>query len=147
MSVNSCKKMQEWTRRDSLNVTLMFALNLILCMALFILSAYLNHNGSMTEFLDFFKHYEKILQFAIFLFMICGVIGLFLFFDDRDFLKSPLNVELLFFTIQITLIISYVLEKYVSVYLIPFALPSLMMMFLFDKRKIPGVWGYAAPTL
>ena len=135
MSVNSCRKMQIWTRRDTFRSTLIFFINVVICTLLFLLTVYLNCRGVEGAFLEYFNHYEKILQFVAFLILTCGVVGLFLFFDDRDFLKSSANIELMFLVVELTIIIAYALAEYVNVYLIPFALPSLLIMFLFDKRK------------
>ena len=69
------------------------------------------------------------------LLLLIVIMALYLFFEDRDFLKHAVNSEMLFLIIEISLIICHVSGSYISLYVRPLALAAVLTLFLSDRRK------------
>ncbi len=69
---------------------------------------------------------------ALFLY---AVIFIYSLFEDPEFLSRPSNIVLVFSTLTITLMINYVLGKFVNIYLRPVGLFALFCVFFFKRRQ------------
>jgi putative nucleotidyltransferase with HDIG domain len=129
MKVEQSQKFQKWSAKDfALNVVVCFANVLILC-GLFVGAIYLN--GAKDEF---FADLSLILRYLILIGVSAAILWLFFFFEDRDFLKKAANSEMLFLILELSIIISYAIGKYVNLFLRPLALTAILLLFLKNRR-------------
>ncbi len=129
------KKVKAWSTKDvALNVVTYVA-NILVISLLFVGAVFLDH---LTGRIDFFVHFSNVtnfFHFFIFLVIIVAITGLYFFFEDKDFLKKAVNSEMIFLIIEISLVINHVSGSYLSIYVRPLALATLLTLFLSDRKK------------
>ncbi len=129
MKREGSQKIKKWTGKNyALNVIVYLA-NVIVLSAMFVGFVYLNGAAQ-----DFFSKKSNILRYLILIGVTAVVMWLFFFFEDRDFLRDAVNSEMLFFILELSIVIAYFLGKYVNIYLRPLALPALLVLFLKNRR-------------
>ena len=64
-----------------------------------------------------------------------AIIFIYSLFEDPEFVEHPSNSVLVFCTLTITLMVNYVLGKYVNVYLRPVGLFAMLCVFFFKRRQ------------
>ncbi len=130
------KKIKAWETKDvALNIVTYIA-NVILITLIFVGSVYLTDLTSPE--IDFKEHFSKatnFFHFFVFLIIIVAVLGAYFFFEDRDFMKNAVNSEMVFLIIELSLIINQVSGTFISSYVRPLAIATLLTLFLSDKRK------------
>lgn len=134
MDKKSSQKLLSWTKGDIASVAVTYVLNLILFAGLFVALLYLRMSGT-DGFEQFFYSSFKILNFCIILFFIVAAVFLYFFFEDRDFLKSAANSEMLFLIIQTGILICFLTEKFLNIYVRPLAFVAVVTLFLTNSRK------------
>ncbi len=130
------KKVAPWDGRDYFKIILCFAISYLVLGGLFVLAIFVNCGANAENFIQYFSG-EGINDF-IYLMMasllIMVVIFLFFFYEERDFIKSPKNVVMTFSIIFVSLIISYCVGRWGSIYARPIALCSLLALLLINRR-------------
>ena len=129
------QKIQAWNTKDIVNNIVVYVLNILVISLLFVGAIYLNDITGGMDFNVYFSKATNFLQFFILLLLMVGLIGIYFFFEDRDFLKKATNSEMIFLIIEISLVISHVSGSYISPYIRPLALATLLTLFLTDRRK------------
>lgn len=124
MKVKS-KKLIPWTAKNYVTNIFVYAINVLLFCDIFALINY--DNGANIG--------KGLLDFACLTILIFGVIGTFLYYSDRDFLRNAGNSEMIFLIMEIGFLICYYSSKHISPYICPMAFVSLMMLFLTDTEK------------
>ncbi len=139
MAVKKTKsqKIQNWSTRDIVYNAVTYVANIILISILFVGLIFLNestgHGGISAE--EYFANVASFIHFFILLVLIVGLIAIYFFFEDRDFLRKAVNSEMIFLIIELSLIINHVSGNYISMYVRPLALATLLTLFLTDRRK------------
>ncbi len=137
MNKTTCRKLQVWTKKDTVFSVLLYLLNVVILFGIFVLGVLVNSiGGEPNDFVNYFvSDFTKPLIFAISLLAICGFMGVYFYFYDRDFLKRKSNSVMIFTIFEISLILAFVASRFLSVFIVPFALPVLLTMFLTNKKK------------
>ncbi len=124
-----------WSSKDIAGVTTVFVCNALLIFGLLIISAYLNCYTSGLNFIEFISNYRVPLHFLVLMTFTVTALFMYFMFEDRNFLKNPINCQMIFLILEVGLIMSFALGKYVNPLLRPLALPALLMMFLTNKKN------------
>ena len=130
------KKLLVWTKSDVRRNVTVYLLNAIIIAGLFVLSIYTNSLSGGIGLLEYFKNsYQEMLVFFVLLALLVTVMALYFYNEERDFMKNAGSSEMIFFIMELSLIVCYALGKYVNVYLRPLVLPALIVMFLGSRRS------------
>ena len=135
MKKTKSKKILPWTTKDIVLNVVTYVLNTMFIGLLFIGTIYLESLTGGTDFYAYFGNATNFLHFFILLILLVALMAIYFFFEDRDFLKNAVNSEMVFFIIEISLIICYVSGNYISFYVRPLALATVLTLFLTDRRK------------
>ena len=127
-------KLLKWEKKDYFTNALVYVLNFAVLGLLFVLMFFIESTTGAVDFALLKVNAIKYFNFLILLFFVLVVVFLYFFFEDRDFLKYSVNSEMIFAIIEISLIICYLLGKYVNFYLRPLALASILILFLTNSR-------------
>ncbi len=131
MKKEGSKKIQIWSKKDMATNVVVYLINVILLFGMFVGALELNGKiGVLTA-----ENVSNVLTYFIIIAIASTIMWLFFFFDNRDFLRSAVNSEMLFLALEISLAVSYAIGKYVNVYLRPLALPALLILFLKSRRS------------
>ena len=130
------QKIEDWTKKDFFLNVVVYVLNICIMSILFLLTIYMEgKTGNGKPLQEFLLNVASPLRFLTMLILICLVMVLYLFYEDKNFLKNPANSEMLFLIIEISLIACFASGKYVDTYLRPLAMVALLTLFLTDRRK------------
>lgn len=130
------KKLLVWTKSDVRRNVIVYLLNAIIIAGLFVLSIYTNSLSGGIGLLEYFKNsYQEMLVFFVLSALLVTVMALYFYNEERDFMKNAGSSEMIFFIMELSLIVCYALGKYVNVYLRPLVLPALIVMFLGSRRS------------
>ena len=122
------QKLEKWTAKDIVLNVLVYVLNVALIMLIFSVAVYLENLSGTTA------STEKPLHFFFLLVLSVFVMFIFFLFEDRNFIRNPVNSEMIFLVIEITYIICFVSTKYLDIYLRPLSLSALLILFLVGGR-------------
>lgn len=115
-----------------------FMANVILIVGIFALTIFLNGvgtNASEVNFVDYFKTQSgQFIYLAVNLLLILLVTFAYLLFENKGFLLSPANVEMVFLIIEVSLVCTYAAGRYVNIYFRPLALGALLTLLLINRR-------------
>ncbi len=128
------EKLKKWTRLDIYLNILVYVLNFILIVLLFVGAVYLNTNKEIGDVFSL-ETISSPLHFMVLIVLIIAVMGFYFAFEDKDFLKEASNSEMLFLALEISLISCYLCGRYISVYVRPLALCALLITFLTNRRS------------
>lgn len=134
MEKKGSQKLLCWTKNDIVSVTITYIVNVILFTGLFVALLYMRTYGT-NGFSEFFSKGYKIFNFCIILFFIIAALFLYFFFEDRDFLKDSANSEMLFLILQTGLLICFLTETFINIYVRPLAFVAVTVLFLTNSRK------------
>ncbi len=132
MEKKKSQKVLPWTTKDIVKVSLVFAINTVIIALLFFAASYINVLRGVSQHL--WVGAMTIVHFAVLLLLSTGVMAVYFAFEDRDFLHNPVNAEMVFLILEISLIVSYVCNAYLSVYLRPLAFAALLTLFVTNRR-------------
>ena len=135
MKKTKSKKILPWSTKDVVLNVVTYVLNTIFISLLFIGTIFLESVTGGTDFYAYFSNATNFLHFFILLILLVALMAMYFFFEDRDFLKNAVNSEMVFFIIEISLIVCYVSGNYISLYVRPLALATVLTLFLSDRRK------------
>ncbi len=128
------EKRLPWTQKDGAKVVFVYVLNVILLSLMFVLGIIIDGNG-VNAFLEYIKKPQELGSFVVLLILAVGFMAVYFLFEDRDFLHNPINSQMLFLIMEISIAVCYVFDKYVGTYSRPIALVALLTLFLTDTRK------------
>lgn len=138
MKKDKIKKQEEKPKKRVGVFALIFAVNFIIIIAIFALSIFLNGIGTNAVSEDFMQYFTKDISQFLYLSIILLIILLatfaFLLFENKKFLSSAANVEMIFLIIEITLIASYASGRYINIYFRPLALGALLTLLLVNRK-------------
>jgi len=130
--LNQSKKEMVWDKLDFVRTISLFLLNFIIVGLVFMFTIYYN---APKEFSFYVKNnISHFIYLSAMLFLICGVLYMYFYFDHKDFIKQSKNIILVFTILILNLIISYFSGKYIDIYARPIALAALLALLLIGKR-------------
>ena len=127
------EKLLKWEKKDVTANVFTYIVNALLIMGLFLLFIYVN--GGLDSLVGFLTDVKHIVQFVVFLFTVVGITAVYMFFSDRNYMKSASNSEMFFLIIEFSFVANFLVGKYINVYLRPIAVSSLIVLFLSNKRN------------
>ncbi len=131
----SSEKQLKWNKKDVANVILVYVLNVIILAIIYAGMVFFNNSAKGMTFTEYFSNPVNFLNFVMLVAIVSAVMGIYFFFEDKNFLKNPLNSEMLFLVLEISIIICIIVGKYIDVYLRPLPLVSLLILFLAGGNK------------
>ncbi len=81
------------------------------------------------------ENIPDVLFLMVSVFLLVVIVFFYFFFEGRETLTSTSNTFLIFSLILVCSAVCYLFGRYVSAYIRPFALFSLLVLYLFDRRK------------
>ncbi|MBO5286046.1 MAG: HDIG domain-containing protein [Clostridia bacterium] len=110
--------------------------NILIIIGIYVGSIALNAtNESAISFNDYFNGRADFIYLLLSTVLFISILLLCMYFDDKSFFKEAKNLEMLFAIVEITLIVCCLIGRYLSVYLRPLALVSLLAVQFFGKRS------------
>ena len=135
MKKETSLKLQPWSKKDvGLNV-LVYLLNPLVIIGLFLLSAYINCYMGGISFRHYLLDLTKPLYMIIMIALATLVMFVYFFFEDRNFLRKAGNSQMMFLILEVSLIIVYVFGRFVNVYARPLAIVALLTLFLTSRKS------------
>lgn len=131
------KKTSRWTGKDYVKIIVYFLANYVVLGGLFVAAIFFNCDMSVQRFTEYFvseNGLNNFLYLMIAVFLILVVLFLFYYFEDGDFIKKPKNVIMMFTIIYVSLIVSYCIGKWGSIYARPIALCALLSLLLINRQ-------------
>ncbi len=130
----SSDKLLKWEKKDYILNVVTYLLNFILMGVMFLFFLFLQTKRGGYDFSQFGDNGIKYFNFLILLFFIVVLIFLYFFFEERDFLKSAVNSEMIFLILEVSLIICFLFGEYLNVYFRPLALCAILVLFLTSTK-------------
>ena len=124
------EKLKKWSTKDVVSVVTVTLVNFIILYGLIVLAVYISYNGAS----PFFANVALPLLLLLLLILAVMVLGLYFFFEEKDFIRKPANCEMVFLMLEVGLVICFAIGQYVNVFLRPIAIPALLALFL-TRRK------------
>jgi len=112
---------------------LVLLINCGILTAFLFLFLYLNDPKEFSGFID--AGLSNIFYITVCLAFVCSTIYLYYIFENRDFFKRVRNSVMLFVILDISVLVSYFLGRYVSIFTRPVALTALLVLFLRSRRE------------
>ncbi len=128
---------EAWTSKDFFKTIFNFFIHAFVIMLLF-LGAVLINEGSVENFITFFSTQKTCMNFlycGLALFFLLAMLYLYFYYEFRDFLKKISNIYLLFFVLECSIIISFLVGKYLNIYARPVSLCALLILLLVNRRS------------
>lgn len=129
------QKILSWNTKDIVMNAVTYFVNLVVISLLFVGTIFLNELTGGETFISYFSSATGFLHFFILLTLLLALMALYFFFEDRDFLKRASNSEMIFLIIEIAIVMNHVSGSFISIYVRPLALATLLTLFLTDRRK------------
>jgi len=128
------EKTEKWTRGDIIKNVVVYAVNLLLLFGIYFFAVYSSSKNTGVSMSAFLSDYTNTLWFGVFLFMLISVMFVYLFYENKNFLRRSENSEMIFLIIEIALIICVVLGVYLDTIIRPLAVVSVLLLFLTNRR-------------
>lgn len=125
-------KLLSWTKKDIALVAITYFANIVL-LALFLV-AIIRINSGRNGITEYFASGGSFANFIILLVLFIVVMFLYIYFEDRNFLKKASNSEMLFLILEVCLILCNVVSQYVNIFLRPLSLAAMLILFLTNTR-------------
>ncbi|MBE5742847.1 MAG: HDIG domain-containing protein [Clostridiales bacterium] len=136
MNVNKSKKVLPWEAKDFGRTIRWFALHTLLLIIGLGVILLANANFDFSIAWEFIQTQSKLGNFVYLVIALCLVstaIYLYFYNENRDFILKTKNINLVFIVLEVSIFAMYLIGKY-NVYARPFALCSLLILLLVDKR-------------
>ena len=132
---NSLVKQGGNKKKTALIVTA-FIINALIMIGIFLLAIYVNGTGEGAQsFTEYFEtNFVQFLYLVIMLVFIVAVSFFFIVIENRSFLRSLSNVQMVFSILEITLLLCYFAGRYVGPYFRPIILGTLLLLLLVNRR-------------
>jgi len=121
------------SKKRLLTSALYFVLFYVILLALVFVMIVLNDPKGWTGY--FRTSFSEILLLCVCLFLLFGIIYYYLYFENKEFLGETKNVLLILTVLLLSIVVCYLLGKYVSLYARPVAMLAFMFVFLLSRRQ------------
>ena len=133
MQTKTSLKLLKWTKKDYVNNILVYAINVIVLVLLFLGGVALFGEGAGLKYL--YDKPQELINFILMVILIAVSMFIYFFFEDKDFLKKASNSEMLFLLLELGIVICYFMGRFVSPYVRPLAFVAIMTLFLTDCKS------------
>ncbi len=133
MEKRTSKKILPWKKKDIILLVITYIINTAIFMGIFATLFYLQ-SGREVSFVEFFAGGKNVPAFSVIISLLIATVFLYFFFEDRNFLKSASNSEMLFLILQIGLIACFLIEHFINANLRPVAFVAVATLFLCGTR-------------
>lgn len=128
------KKIKDWSTKDVVLNVITYAFNFIIICAIFTLVVYMQGLSGEVTLEGFLQNVTTPLHFALLLVVTLAVMGLYFLYEDKNFMKSAANSEMLFLILELSLLACFLSGKYVNIYLRPLSSVALLALFLTNRK-------------
>ena len=129
------QKIEKWTTSDVVKNVVVYFINFIIIALLVLGASYINYkDNSLTAFIEYLSDIKKPLRLLTLLAICISVMAIYFAFENKNFLRNPVNSEMLFLIMEVALVINFLVGKYVDIYLRPLALVAVLTLFLTNRR-------------
>ena len=135
MTKETSQKLLKWTKNDVGKVLAVYIINVIVLALLFVFLEYVNGGLQLSHLEEYFANPQYFLNFAVLITVTACFMAIFFLVTDRDFLHDPINSEMLFLIMEISMAICFFCCKYVHIYFCPFAIAGLLTLYLTNSRN------------
>lgn len=133
------RTVKQWSVKDYVSTISTVFLNYIILVGLLVFSVFINTttpHPTPVSFVEYFTDDKlKFLYLALIYLLFCAVIYIYFFFERRDFLKEPKNIEMIFAIMEISLVLCILFGKYLHVNARPIVVCALLVMTLVDRNS------------
>ena len=112
---------------------LLFAVCYLVLLAVVFLMIVVNDTDGWAGYLT--SHAADVVTLCVCAFLLFFIVYYYYYFEDREFLVKGRNVALVFSLVTLSVVISYLFGRFVSIYARPGALLALLCVFLFNRRQ------------
>lgn len=134
--ISEVKKTKQWKAKDFARTIALFGAHTIVIIVGFFLILLNNVGFNFSAAIDFIKNEKSVGSLVYLFFAVCLVavaMYLYFYYEKPKFAQQTKNVNLIFVALEVSTFVSYIVGKY-NVYARPFALCSLLILLLVDKR-------------
>ena len=127
----------EWKGKDYGKTVFLFVLHALIVGVLFAAGVFLSE-GSISAFVTYFTTESTLRNFVyvmISVFFLFAMLYVFFFFELNSFLKDTKNILMLFSIVEISIILCYLVGRYLNIYARPLAFCGLMVLLLVNRRS------------
>ena len=135
------KKLQPWKKKNYISSILQFFLHAIIVIGIIVGLLAINatkDGGSFGEYWTVKENVQKFMFIVLATLFLFTIIYLYFYFEFRDFMIRPKNIAVIFVVIEFSLIICLITSRFIpsdySIYARPFALCSLLILLLVNRR-------------
>ncbi len=135
--MNNNKVLEPWSGKDYARTILHFLGHYFILFLLFLVALFVNE-GSIDGFIEFFKNVDTRMNFiyvSLALLFLISMLYVYFYYEFRDFLKKSTNIFLVFSVLEFSLVVSYIIGKYLNVYARPVSLCALLILMLVNRRS------------
>ncbi len=133
MAQTKSEKILPWTTKNYVLNAVTYVLNMVLIAGLFLLLVYVNGHTGGESFGEFVKNLTSLFHFIILLTLTIAIMFVYFYFEDKNFLRSASNSEMLFLIIEFALVACF-LSDMLNGYIRPLALVAVLTLFLTNRR-------------
>lgn len=126
-----------WKASDYVKTILQFFAHAIVISLLFFAAMIINAGSFQAagELLDKSKKLFVTIYVVLAVMFLLAMVYLYFYFELKDFLKEGKNIFMVFFALELSLIISFAVEKIFNVYARPLSLCALLILLLVNRRS------------
>lgn len=133
MAQTKSEKILPWTTKNYVLNAVTYVLNIVLIAGLFLLLVYVNGHTGGESFGEFIQNLTTLMHFIILLILTIAIMFVYFYFEDKNFLRSAANSEMLFLIIEFAIVTCF-LSDMLNGYLRPLALVAVLTLFLTNRR-------------
>ncbi len=129
-------KIEKWTTSDKVKNAFLCLLGIVLIFGVYVFIVNINtlEEGVNITFREFFSNIKNHLFFLILESTVLIVFDVYFVLEDRNFIKDSKNLVMFITVFVVSILVSFLIGKYVHFYLRPLALSSLLVLFLLGKK-------------
>lgn len=131
------KVTEPWKASDYAKTILQFLAHALVMVVLFFFAIVVNEGGFKAGIESFYDS-ERLfngLYIVLAVAFLLAMVYLYFYCEYRDFLKSGKNIIMIFTVLELSLIISFLVGKYLSVYARPISLCALLILLTVNRRS------------
>ncbi|MBQ8295172.1 MAG: HD domain-containing protein [Clostridia bacterium] len=122
-----------WTKQETLKSILLFFLHFVLLSGIAALLLLYDKFGNLGQHME--QHGANYLYALFCTFLLTTIMYFYFLFENKEIISSGKNITLIFFVLDLYLIMSYLLEQKIDIYARPVAFVALMIFVLVGRRE------------
>ena len=128
------KKLEVWTKKDVAKVVAVYIINVFVLAFLFVFLELINGDFDFNHLSVYFSNPQYFLNLMVLTTVVAFFMAICFLVTDRDFLHNPVNSEMMFLIMEVSLVLCFFCSKYVHPYFSPFAFAGLLALYLTNSR-------------